>query len=145
VKRIQPHWLVARERNSPLGGGDARHAVDPLNAILNYAYGCLEGQVRQALEAQGFDVACGFLHVDKDGRDSLVYDLMGCARGTVDGLVLGFLSETLLHAGDFVQATDGRCRLHPQLARVVVARWRVSQEHVDELAQWLRERVLAAA
>jgi CRISPR-associated protein Cas1 len=145
VKRIPPHWLVARERNSPLGGGDARHAVDPLNAVLNYAYGCLEGQARQALEVQGFDVACGFLHVDKDGRDSLVYDLMECARGTVDGLVLGFLSETLLHAGDFVQTTDGRCWLHPQLARAVVASCRVAQAQMDEHANWLRERVLLGA
>jgi CRISPR-associated endonuclease Cas1 len=113
------------------------HAVDPLNAVLNYAYGCLEGQARQALEAQGFDVACGFLHLDKGGRDSLVYDLMECARGSVDGLVLDFLSETLLHAGDFVQTTDGRCRLHPQLARVVVARCRVPQEQLNEHAKWL--------
>jgi CRISPR/Cas system-associated endonuclease Cas1 len=96
--------------------------MDPLNAVLNYAYGCLESQARQALAAQGFDVACGFLHVDTGGRDSLVYDLMECARGSVDGLVLDFLSETLLHAGDFVQTADGRCLYHPQLARVVVAR-----------------------
>jgi CRISPR-associated endonuclease Cas1 len=142
VKRIPPYWLVARERNSPLGGGDARHAVDPLNAMLNYAYGCLEGQARQALEAQGFDVACGFLHVDKDRRDSLVYDLMECARGTVDGLVLAFLSCTVLHAGNFVQTREGGCRLHPQLARVVVANCRVGQPSLDEQAKWLRERLL---
>jgi CRISPR-associated endonuclease Cas1 len=138
---LAPHWLVTRERNSPLGG-DTPHAVDPLNAMLNYAYGCLEGQARQALEAQGFDVACGFLHVDKDGRDSLVYDLMECARGTVDGLVLDFLSRTVLHAGDFVQTKEGGCRLHPQLARMVVASCRVGQTRMDELAKWLHERVL---
>ena len=80
-------------------------------------------------------MACGFLHVDKGGRDSLLYDLMECPRGTVDGLVLDFLAETLLHAGDFVQTTDGRCRLHPQLARVVVARCRVPQDRLTDLAK----------
>jgi CRISPR-associated endonuclease Cas1 len=136
VKRVPLHWLVARERSSPLGS-DARHAVDPLNAVLNYAYGCLEGQARQALEAQGFDVACGFLHVDKDGRDSLVYDLMECARGTVDGLALDFLMSTTFHAGDFTPVSNGSCRLHPQRARAVVASCRAPQERIEEHARWL--------
>ena len=50
-------------------------AVDPANAVLNYAYGGLEAQCRQALAAKAFDLACGFLHADKQYRDSLVYDL----------------------------------------------------------------------
>jgi CRISPR/Cas system-associated endonuclease Cas1 len=135
VKRIPPYWLTARERSSPIGASNGRHAVDPLNAVLNYAYGCPEGQARQALEAQGFDVVCGFLHLDKGGRDSVVYDLMECARGSVDGLVLDFLSKTLLHAGDCVQTSDGHCRLHPQLARAVVARCRVPQDQLTEHAK----------
>jgi CRISPR/Cas system-associated endonuclease Cas1 len=85
---------TARDRSSPLAPGDnARQAVDPLNAALNYAYGLLEGQCRQALSTLGFDDACGFLHLDKAHRDSLVYDLMECERGTVDGLVLDLLID----------------------------------------------------
>jgi CRISPR-associated endonuclease Cas1 len=145
VKRVSPHWLVARERSSPLASGNARHAVDPLNAVLNYAYSCLEGQARQALEAHGFDVACGFLHVDKDGRDSLAYDLMECWRGAVDGLVLDFLARTVLHVGDFVQTREGGCRLHPQLARAVVAVCRVPQATITEHARWLRDVLLQPA
>jgi CRISPR-associated endonuclease Cas1 len=143
ARRVPPHWLVARERSSPLASGNARHAVDPLNAVLNYVYGCLEGQARQALETHGFDVACGFLHVDKDGRDSLVYDLMECLRGAVDRLVLAFLARTVLHAGEFVQTKEGKCRLHPQLARAVVASCRVPQEHLTEHAKWLAVRLLS--
>jgi hypothetical protein len=37
-----------------------RHAVDPANAILNYAHAVLEGQPRQALSAAGFDLAGDF-------------------------------------------------------------------------------------
>src|SRR5262249_36108069 len=78
-KRVPPHRLSARDRSSPVSPGDnGRRAVDPLNAVLNYAYALLEGQCRQALTQIGFDVACGFLHLDKLGRDSLVYDLMEC-------------------------------------------------------------------
>ncbi len=61
AKRIPPHWLTIQERTSPLApNGNGRLAVDPVNAILNYAYAVLEGQCRQALTAPGFDVACGF-------------------------------------------------------------------------------------
>ena len=63
-----------------------------MNACLNYAYGVLDSSVRQALTSQGFDVACGFLHADLKGRDSMVYDVMEPLRGRVDGLVLGVLS-----------------------------------------------------
>jgi CRISP-associated protein Cas1 len=94
-------------------GPAVRHMVDLVSAKLNYAYALLEGQCRQALTRLGFDVARGFLHVDKPGRDSLVYDLMECERGAVDGLVLDFLGRTMLHYGDVTPVSDGSCRLHP--------------------------------
>ena len=122
--------------------GNGKRAVDPLNAVLNYAYALLEGQCRQALTRLGFDVACGFLHLDKLGRDSLVYDLMECERGMVDGLVLDFLARTTLHWGDITPVSDGSCRLHPQLARAVVAACRVEQGRLDEHARWLRDALL---
>jgi CRISP-associated protein Cas1 len=142
AKRVAPHWLVARTRQSPLSWNGKR-AVDPCNAVLNYVYGCLEAQCRQALSALGFDVACGFLHTDKDRRDSLVYDLMELERPTVDGFALDFLTSTMLHAGDFTRVSDGSCRLHPQLARAVVAACRVTQEQIDQHAKWLASMLTA--
>jgi CRISP-associated protein Cas1 len=143
LKRIPPHWQAARERVSPLApNSNARHAVDPVNALLNYALGCLESQVRQALTMRGFDIACGLLHSDKAGRDSLVYDLMECERGAVDNLVLTFLGKTTFRLADFSRLPDGSVRLHPELARMVVASCRVGQDHVDEHARWLRSALL---
>jgi CRISPR/Cas system-associated endonuclease Cas1 len=63
--------------------------------------------LRQTLTRHAFDVACGFVHADKPGRDSLVYDLMECARGAVDDLVLDFLGRTTLHYGDVTPVSDG--------------------------------------
>lgn len=125
--------------------GNARCAVDPLNAALNCAYALLEGQCRQALTRLGFLAACGFLYADKLGRDSLVYDLMECDRGSVDGLVLDFLARTTLHWGDITPGSDGSCRLHPQLARAVVAACRIEQARLDEHARWQRDPLLAPA
>jgi len=108
----------------------------------NYAYAVLESQTRAALTSEGFDLACGFLHADTDRRDSLVYDLMECERGTVDGLVLDFLQTTTFHKGNFTPVADGSCRLHPQLARAVVASCRVTQTRLDGHAHWLHGALL---
>jgi CRISPR-associated endonuclease Cas1 len=110
---VPPHWQAIRERGSPLSDS-ARRAVDPANAILNYAYGVLEGQCRQALATEGFDLGCGFLHADQQYRDSLVYDLMELFRPAVDALVLALLARTTFAYGDAVQGRRGECRLHPQ-------------------------------
>src|SRR5438270_8416141 len=98
---VPPHWQTVRERGSPLSDS-ARHAVDPANAILNYAYAVLEAQSRPALVAEGFDLGCGFLHADKQYRESLVYDLMELFRPAVDALVLGLLERTTFAYGDLV-------------------------------------------
>jgi len=117
-------------------------ASDPVNAILNYAYGMLEGQCKQALAGAGFDLACGFLHGDKDGRGSLIYDLMEPFRPHVDSLVLSFIERTTFTYGDFVKDSAGQCRLHPQLARAVVASCRLPQQRIDEGARTLRALLL---
>jgi CRISPR-associated endonuclease Cas1 len=138
---VPPHWQTIRERHSPLSDS-ARRAVDPANAILNYAYGVLEGQCRQALIAEGFDLSCGFLHADKPYRDSLVYDLMELYRPAVDALVLTFLDRTTFAYGDMVRASNGQCMLHPQLARAVVAGCRLEQEQVSKGAGQVREMLV---
>jgi CRISPR-associated protein Cas1 len=112
--------------------------MDPTNATLNYAYGVLEGQCRHALTMEGFDLSCGFLHADKQYRDSLVYDLMELYRPAVDAPVLAFLGRTTFAYGDIVRSSNGQCMLHPQVARAVVAACRVDQERVSEAAAQLR-------
>jgi CRISPR-associated protein Cas1 len=97
----------------------------------------VEGQTRQALSTAGLDLACGFLHADRRGRDALVYNLMELARPAVDERVLTFLESATFHAGDFTRVSDGSCRLHPQLARAVVATCGVPQSHIAEHVAWL--------
>jgi hypothetical protein len=63
---------------------------------------------------------------------------MECERGAVDGLVLDLLADATFHAGDFTRVADGACRLHPQLARAVVAACRVPQARLETHVTWLR-------
>ncbi len=118
IKSIPPHWIKAGIRASYLNKNHgARNATSPFHALLNYAYACLESKVRQALVKQGFDLACAFLHADKLGRDSLVYDLIELYRSKIDALVLDFVGHTTFKKGDLIPVSDGSVRLSPQLAK----------------------------
>ncbi len=88
--------------------------------------------------AYGFDIACGILHADKRGRDSLVYDLMEPLRPVVDRLLLGMLRKTTFTYGDFIRGNDGACHLHPQLARFIVAACRVYNQDMRDEARRLQ-------
>jgi CRISPR-associated endonuclease Cas1 len=143
LKKIPPHWLTFTGRASPLAPWEnARHAVAPVNAVLNYAYALLEAQVRLAVIKQGFDPACGFLHVDRRGHEALVYDLMECRRAEVDALALAFLKRTTLRSGDFIKVTDGSCRAHPALARYIVASCRIRQSAIDKTVRDVRDLLM---
>ncbi len=143
LHRIPPHWLTARVRFSPLAPNhNGRHAIDPVNACLNYCYSALASQCRQSLYQVGFDVAGGFLHSDKPGRDSLTYDLAELERGSVDDLLLTFLGLTTLHYGDFARKQDGSIVINSQLTRLLLAECRVPQSRVDMWAHWLKGLIL---
>jgi CRISPR-associated endonuclease Cas1 len=115
---IPPEWERVGLRQS-LFSSNNRHATHPVNAMLNYAYGVLESQVRIAAVAQGLDPTIGYLHACRPRRAALVYDLMEPLRPRADRLVLGFVRAHTFSPSDFVLSADGVCRLHPQLARHV--------------------------
>lgn len=117
-KPIPDNWYKIGLRQSHLSGTN-RHATHPFNAMLNYAYGMLESQVRIAAVTAGLDPTIGYLHATRPGRVALVYDLMEPLRPRVDQQILRFIQCNILSPSDFTLSTAGVCRLHPQLVRAV--------------------------
>ncbi len=117
-KPIPPEWERVGTRQSFFGGNN-RNATHPVNAMLNYAYGVLESQVRIAALQHGLDPTIGYLHACRPGRVALVYDLMESLRPEVDRLVLDFVRSHTFAPSDFILTTRGVCRLHPRLVRQV--------------------------
>jgi CRISPR-associated endonuclease Cas1 len=142
-KRIPDHWLTYPGRASALASWEnAQNATHPTNAILNYAYALLQAQAQLSLLAHGFDLGQGFLHAPRRKVPSLVYDLMECARGDVDAVVLAFIRATTLSVGDFIKARDGSVRLHPAMARLVVAKCRIRQSVIDGHTRAIRDLLI---
>jgi CRISPR-associated protein Cas1 len=75
-------------------GRVTRGAQDPVNAALNYGYGILYGQVERALILAGLDPYGGFIHADRPGKPSLVFDLIEEFRTVVvDRTVVGMVTK----------------------------------------------------
>jgi CRISP-associated protein Cas1 len=115
---IPQEWERIGWRASLLGRTN-RNASHPVNSLLNYAYSCLEAQLRIAVVATGLESTLGYLHANHPGRIALVYDLMEPLRPLVDRHILDFVQSHTFTASDFVMTQRGVCRLHPQLARAI--------------------------
>jgi CRISP-associated protein Cas1 len=132
---IPPDWHRCGTRAGVRGTGSNRRAAHPTNAMLNYGYAVLESEVRIAILTAGLDPEIGYLHANRKGRLSLVYDLMEPMRPVVDMAVLAFVNEQTFAPNDFILSERGICRLHPQLARRIVE----TLPMVDDLARPVSE------
>lgn len=71
-----------------------RGTIDPVNMMLNYGYSILETRVNGAIIKAGLDPYAGFIHNDRPGKNSLVYDLIEEFRQpAVDRVILSLLSR----------------------------------------------------
>jgi hypothetical protein len=115
VEKIPGHWRSFGCRASALTGGP-RLAVNPANAVLNYLYTLLEAEARLALLAVGCDPGVGILHADEKARDSMACDVMEAVRPAVDRWFREYVAARAFRRQDFVELTNGQCRLGPAIA-----------------------------
>ncbi|MGB9803131.1 CRISPR-associated endonuclease Cas1 [Desulfofundulus sp.] len=84
-------------------GREHRGSTDPVNSLLNYGYGMLYRRVEGAIILAGLDPYGGFLHVDRSGKVSLVYDLVEEFRQqVVDRVVVAMVNR-----GTEIQMEEG--------------------------------------
>lgn len=136
-KRNWPdQWTRFSYRASPSTGGP-RHAIHPVNAILNYAYAVAAAQITRTLQAFGFDSMAGFMHADDNGRHSLSYDLLELLRADIASAVLPWVQGHTWKRPDFPVTPEGLVRLQPTLAAVVAQKAMLPQKVVDQAVEWL--------
>jgi CRISPR-associated protein Cas1 len=119
---IPDDWYSIGHRASKVGTvyHPNRNATHPVHAMLNYAYGILESQVRMQVLAAGLDPKIGFLHGSYSNKHGLVYDLMEPLRPIIDRRILCFVQENILHRSDFTIHPNGVCRVNPELSKHLV-------------------------
>ena len=98
-----------------------RKASDVINALLNYGYAVLGGEISKFLCGIGLDPYFGFLHKQHSGYQPLVYDMMEPFRWLVDATVCHVAntidSRHCIRVKDYAWTKDGQVVLSSELKR----------------------------
>lgn len=116
--------IVAQKQNFQFTGRSRRPPLDPVNALLSFAYTLLVHDVAAALESVGLDPYVGFLHTDRPGRPGLALDLMEEFRPILaDRLVLNLINRQQVAKEDFRHAENGAVLMTNGARRTLIQAW----------------------
>lgn len=108
-----------------------RPPLDPVNAMLSFAYSLLSHDCASALESVGLDSYVGFLHRDRPGRSSLALDLIEELRPCIaDRFVLTCINNRIFKATDFIHQGSGGVYFQDNARRVFLQRWQERKKEV---------------
>lgn len=114
-----------------------QHASHPINAMLNYCYIVEAGRLAKALAAQGLCRSIGFLHSDKKGRNSLVWDAIEPLRPAIDAKVFAFVEAHEFARRDFPQSGYNVHRLSRDVTQLLLHSASLPARDIDDAADWM--------
>jgi CRISPR/Cas system-associated endonuclease Cas1 len=137
-------WLRFANRQKGARFLGARHASHPINAMLNYAYVVEAGRLARALTAIGLALPIGFLHSDKKGRNSLVWDAIEPLRPEIDARVFKFIESREFGRSDFPQAGRNAHRLDRSIIAELLRNAILPGLRIDAAARWMAQTIVTA-
>ncbi len=118
-----------------------RPPMDPVNAMLSFAYTILTNEMTAALESVGLDPAVGFLHTDRPGRVSLSLDLLEEFRSFLaDRLVLSLINLKQVVPSDFEYSRDGAVKMSDKARKTLLTAWQ-ERKREEILHPFVNEKV----
>jgi CRISPR-associated protein Cas1 len=130
-------WLRFAQRNKGAAFLGNQHASHPINAMLNYAYVVEAGRLAKALAANGLCLSIGYLHSDKKGRNSLVWDAIEPLRPAIDAKVFAFIEAHEFARRDFPQSGYNVHRLSRDVTQLLLHEASLPARQIDEAAEWI--------
>ena len=117
--------LILQQRETfAFAGRSRRPPLDPVNALLSFAYTLLARECAAALEGVGLDPYVGFLHRPRPGRTSLALDLMEELRPVcADRFVLSCINQKQLTAKHCQRQESGAVLLTDEGRRAFLTAW----------------------
>ncbi len=118
--------LIVEDRRTEFQfkGRNKRPPLDPVNALLSFAYTLLTHEIASALQGVGIDPYVGFLHTDRPGRLSLALDIMEELRPWwCDRFVLTLINRKQIKPSDFVDEASGAVRLTDDARKAFLKQW----------------------
>lgn len=120
-----------------------RPPIDPINAMLSFAYTLLASECRHALECVGLDSYVGFMHTDRPGRASLSLDLMEELRPQfADRFVISLINRKEIVPADFDFQESGAVMMTNDARKKFLAAWQqrkreeIKHPFLEEKIEW---------
>ena len=130
-------WLRFANRQKGAGFLGSKHASHPVNAMLNYAYVVEAGRLAKALVARGLALQIGYLHSDKKGRNSLVWDAIEPLRVEINDKVFRYIESREFKRSDFVQTSPSSYRLERDIIQQLLYNSSLPHERISEGADFM--------
>ena len=141
--RVLDDMILNRKETFSFQTRNRRPPLDPVNAMLSFAYSLLANDCASALEAVGLDAYVGFLHRDRPGRTSLALDLMEELRPCLaDRFVLSCINNRKFNEKDFERMDSGAVLLTDQARRTFLKSWQekkrdvITHPYLGEKVHW---------
>ena len=138
-------WLRFANRKKGAQFLGPKHASHPINAMLNYCYVVEAGRLAKALAAQGLALQIGYLHSDKRGRNSLVWDAVEPLRPSIDAKILAFIKAHEFARSDFPQSGYNVHRLSREVTQLLLHSASLPSREIEEAAQWMVGTIMRCA
>lgn len=138
-----PQMILRNEETFVFDGRTRRPPLDPVNAMLSFAYTLLGNEITGALEAVGLDPAVGFLHTVRPGRTSLALDLLEELRAPLaDRFVVTQINLGVFTKKDFLKKENGAVFLTDDARKCFLTAWQKRKQetlmhpYLKEKIQW---------
>jgi CRISPR-associated protein Cas1 len=130
-------WLRFANRQKGAGFLGSKNATHPINAMLNYAYVVEAGRLAKALAARGLALQIGYLHSDKTGRNSLVWDAIEPLRPIIDARVFRYIEGMEFKRTEFLQTSASTYRLERDIIGELLTKVSLPQAEIDDAADFM--------
>ena len=140
---VLDHMILGQKDAFSFNQRSRRPPLDPVNAMLSFAYSLLAHDCASALESVGLDAYVGFLHKDRPGRSSLALDLMEELRPCMaDRFVLTLINNRVLSEKSFEYKESGAVLLTDAGRKTFLKQWqerkkeKITHPYLEEKMAW---------
>ena len=135
-------WLRFANRGRGAEFLGNKHASHPISAMINYCIVVEAGRLARALAGLGLALQIGFLHGDRHGRNSLVWDCIEPLRAKINARVSAFIASHEFARSDFPASGVSTHRIAQPIIAELLARCLSPDQDILDCAAWMRDLVV---
>jgi CRISPR/Cas system-associated endonuclease Cas1 len=135
-------WLRFANRGKGSEFLGNKHASHPISAMINYCIVVEAGRIARALTGEGMALQIGFLHSDKHGRNSLVWDCIEPLRAKINARVFEFIASREFSRSDFPASGVLIRRISRPIVAELLEHCLLPDQDILDAVSWLKNAIM---